>query len=83
MGKPLTFFYGKVIAANMVNEIDVRSLRTGLGLTQVKFAEALGVSQAVVSNWETNGPPKRGAARKLLQSFALYGQSIVKKDRAA
>ena len=67
----------------MVNEIDVRSLRTGLGLTQVKFAEALGVSQSVVSQWETKGPPKRGAARQLLLGFTRYGTSVYGKDRAA
>ncbi len=67
----------------MLNEIDVKSLRRDLGLTQVDFAEALGVSQSAVSGWEKNGPPKRGAARKLLLSFALYGKAFVEKDRAA
>lgn len=67
----------------MVNELDVKSLRNGLGLTQAKFAEALGVSQAVISNWEKKGAPKRGAARKLLLSFALYGKVLYQKDHAA
>jgi DNA-binding transcriptional regulator YiaG len=67
----------------MVTEIDVKSLRTGLGLTQVKFAEALGVSQSVVSQWEKKGAPKRGAARQLLLGFVRYGASAYAKDRAA
>lgn len=79
----MTFNYDFPIVGNMVNEIDVKSLRTSLGLTQVKFAAALGVSQAVVSNWENRGAPKRGAARKLLMSFALYGKSVFGKDGAA
>lgn len=67
----------------MVNDIDVKALRGSLGLTQAKFAEALGVSQAVVSKWETKGPPRRGTARKLLLSFALYGKALYQRGRAA
>lgn len=67
----------------MVNEIDVKALRGTLGFSQAKFAEVLGVSQAAISKWETNGPPRRGAARKLLLSFALYGKAFYHKGHAA
>ena len=67
----------------MLNEIDVKSIRRDLELTQVEFAKALGVSQSIISDWETKGPPKHGTARKLLLSFAIYGKALIGKDRAA
>lgn len=67
----------------MVNEINVKALREGLGLSQAKFASALGVSQSVVCRWEKKGAPKHGAARQLLMGFALYGTPAVSKGKAA
>ena len=32
---------------------NIRDLRTAAGLTQVKFAEAMGVTQSTVSQWES------------------------------
>lgn len=52
----------------MEQEIDVRAIRTHLGLTQAQLGEAVGVDQSTVSNWE-NGMLPRGPARKLLQSL--------------
>lgn len=71
------------IIADMLNEIDVKAIRRDLNMTQVEFAKALGVSQSIVSGWETKGPPKRGAARKLLLSFAVYGKALAETGRAA
>lgn len=46
---------------------DVRPLRKSLGMTQVEFADELGVTQALVSRWETGHMNPTGPAAKLLQ----------------
>jgi DNA-binding transcriptional regulator YiaG len=53
----------------MDQDINVRSLRAALGLTQEQLGKAVGVDQSTVSNWE-NGASPSGPARKLLQSLA-------------
>lgn len=50
----------------MTKPIDVKSVRATLGWTQVQLAEALGVDQTTVSNWE-NGRPPSAPARKLME----------------
>lgn len=48
--------------------IDVRFLRTEiLHESQTAFAERFGVDQSTVHRWETEGLPKRGAARHAVQ----------------
>lgn len=48
----------------------VARLRTALGLTQASFAEALGVRQQTVSEWETGRYQPRGASVRVLQMLA-------------
>lgn len=45
----------------------LKEVRTRLGESQTTFAERFGVDQATVSRWETEGPPDRGLAAKLLE----------------
>ena len=45
-------------------------LRARLGLTQVGFADELGVRQQTVSEWETGRYEPRGASAKLLGMLA-------------
>jgi DNA-binding transcriptional regulator YiaG len=53
----------------MENELDIKTIRENLGgVTQAQLADALGVDQSTVSNWE-NGQRPRGPARKLLLSL--------------
>lgn len=52
----------------MGNELDVKAIRLDLGLTQAQLAEAVGVDQSTISNWE-NGQTPRGPARRLLASL--------------
>jgi putative transcriptional regulator len=52
-----------------MDKIDVRAIRTQMGLTQAQFGEVVGVDQSTISNWE-NGQPPRGPARRLLESIA-------------
>lgn len=53
----------------MEDILDVKGIRTRLGMTQAQLGEAVGVDQSTVSNWE-NGASPRGPARKLLQNLS-------------
>lgn len=44
----------------------LKKIRGDLGESQTTFAERFGVDQATVSRWETEGPPDRGMAAKLI-----------------
>jgi DNA-binding transcriptional regulator YiaG len=48
----------------------VRGLRRHMELTQEQFAEALGVRQQTVSEWETGAYRPRGASGRLLTIVA-------------
>ena len=45
---------------------DVKHIRNSTRLKQTEFAEAFGVSVALVQSWETNRRVPNGSARKLL-----------------
>lgn len=45
---------------------DVKTIRSGTRLKQAEFAEALGVSTALVQSWETRRRVPNGSSRKLL-----------------
>lgn len=38
-----------------MNEIDIKTIRTELGMTQSEFAKRLGISTRTVQNWESGG----------------------------
>jgi DNA-binding transcriptional regulator YiaG len=44
-----------------------RAARARLGESQTTFAGRFGVDQATISRWETEGPPERGVAAKLIE----------------
>lgn len=48
----------------------IRGLRSRLGLTQQELAEALGVRQQTVSEWETGSYRPRGASVRMLRHVA-------------
>lgn len=52
----------------MEQEIDIKALRSKLGLTQAALAAAIGVDQSTVSLWESGMKP-RGPARRLLRQM--------------
>lgn len=49
-----------------VPEVDVRAVRSSLGLSQDSFATAFGVSVGTVRNWEQGRRRPEGPARVLL-----------------
>lgn len=44
----------------------LKKIRGDLCESQTTFAERFGVDQATVSRWESEGPPDRGMAAKLI-----------------
>ena len=48
----------------------IRDFRKQLGLSQVKFAEMLGVRQATLSAWETGAHTPLGMGQRLLDCLA-------------
>lgn len=44
----------------------LKKIRGDLRESQTTFAERFGVDQATVSRWESEGPPDRGMAAKLI-----------------
>lgn len=60
---------GEIKAARVttVEPVDVKALRTRLGLTQSELARLLKVSPATIRNWEQGRRRPRSAAQALLQ----------------
>ena len=51
-----------------MNPIEIKALRSSLGLTQESFAVLVGVAQLTISRWETAAAkPTRLAVQKLKQ----------------
>ncbi len=44
----------------------LKKIRNDLRESQTTFAERFGVDQATVSRWETESPPDRGMAAKMI-----------------
>lgn len=72
MRNSLTNSYEFSIVAVMENEINVKSLRAKLQMTQAELGDAIGVDQSTVSLWEAGSKP-RGPAKKLLLMLAKQG----------
>jgi len=66
----------------MEHDIDIRAIRSQLGLTQAQLAEAVGVDQSTVSNWERGAAP-RGPARKLIERLTKESATVKQPERAA
>lgn len=63
----------------MGNELDVKTIRETLGLTQALFALEVGVDQSTISNWE-NGQVPRGPARRVLATLDAKAKAKAKRD---
>jgi DNA-binding transcriptional regulator YiaG len=63
----------------MFGKHDVVRLRTGLGLSQEKFAKKLGVSASIVSNWERGINKPRGLSLRALERLTKLSRRRVTK----
>lgn len=60
-----------------VGEPDPRVIREGMGLTQERFAAALGISVKTLRNWEQGRREPSGPAMRLLQIAARHPEVIL------
>jgi DNA-binding XRE family transcriptional regulator len=68
-----------------MNEIDIHNIRTGLGMTQIEFAELIGVDRRTIINYE-QGKKIPSTKIKLLQLMldnGVVANLPSKKERAA
>ena len=60
-------------------DVDVARIRSGLGLTQVAFAAATGVSHRLISDWEQGRKKPSAAARAFLLLVDEFGAKALKR----
>ena len=65
------------------HEIDVRRIRTKLGMTQAQFAREFGFSIDTLRHWEQGRRMPDGAARAYLRVIDLAPKAVQKALRAA
>ena len=66
----------KLASGKIESGDDVRALRKFVGLSQVDFAEALGISVYTLRNWEQNRRMPEGPALALLRIAARHPRII-------
>lgn len=65
-------------AVREFNAIDVKNLRTKIGMSQNEFASAFGISVATLRHWERGDRSPRGAALVLLNVVAKEPQAVLR-----
>jgi DNA-binding transcriptional regulator YiaG len=74
----------RLISGQIETGDDVSTLRRFVGLSQVRFAEALGISVHTLRNWEQNRRRPEGPALALLRIAARHPRVIRENlERAA
>ena len=70
---------GEMKASRVFNlkPVDVRAIRSKLGLSQGDFAAMIGVSVATLQNWEQGRRRPEGPAQALLKVAASNPQAVV------
>jgi len=69
---------GKFAKSHRFNVSDVAKVRTGVGLSQAKFAALIGVSVRTLQGWEQGQRRPSGAARTLLD-IAIRHPDIIRE----
>lgn len=61
-----------------MNDLDIKEIRTFLGVTQAELAKRLGVSERTVQNWEsgTTIPESKHAMLRGLKPQAYFGGNV-------
>jgi len=58
--------------------VDIRAMRSGMGMTQEQFASRFGFSAAALRHWERGDRTPRGPARVLLNVIAHDPQAVIR-----
>ena len=69
----------KLAAGKIDSGADVTALRKFVGLSQVEFAKALGISVSTLRNWEQGRRKPEGPALALLRIVARHPRIISEK----
>lgn len=56
--------------------VDVKVIRTSVGMTQIEFANSFGISVATLRHWERGDREPQGPARVLLQVVSRQPQAV-------
>jgi len=62
-------------------ELPPAEVRKGLGLTQERFAQLIGIPVATLRNWEQNRVRMDPAARMLMRLVHAYPESVLRRER--
>ena len=65
-----------------VTVLDVESIRRQIGMTQIEFAKAFGISVSTLRHWERGDRTPQGPARVLLTLVAQAPDTILNLLRA-
>ena len=70
---------GEMKASRVFNlkPVDVRAIRSKLGVSQAEFASMIGVSLSTLQNWEQGRRRPEGPAQALLKVAAANPQAVV------
>jgi putative transcriptional regulator len=76
----IDFAQGKPVKAivHEVSPVDVKAIRKQVGMTQVEFASAFGISVGTLRHWERGDRTPRGPARVLLNVVAKEPQAVLR-----
>ena len=66
----------RIVRGDFRNGADIRALRNFTGLSQVRFAEALGISVHTLRNWEQDRRTPEGPALALLRVVARHPRVV-------
>lgn len=67
---------GRMVRGEFRGGADIRALRKFTGLSQVSFAEALGISVHTLRNWEQDRRTPEGPALALLRVVARHPRVV-------
>jgi DNA-binding transcriptional regulator YiaG len=73
----------RLMAGQIESGADIVALRKFLGLTQERFASAVGISVHTLRNWEQGRRRPEGAAVALLRIAARHPRVILENVRSA
>lgn len=73
----------KALRIEVPDEIDVRTIREALGLSQEQFAHRFGLDLATVRNWEQKRSRPDTAARVLLRTIEKEPDAVMRALTAA
>ena len=66
----------RMVRGEFRNGADIRALRNFTGLSQVRFADALGISVHTLRNWEQDRRTPEGPALALLRVVARHPRVV-------